>query len=45
MDQKLKDISEALIKGQAPLVKELVNDCVAHGLDTEVILMRVLSPE
>ncbi len=38
MDQKLKDISEALIKGQAPLVKELVNDCVAHGLDTEVIL-------
>jgi len=38
MDQKLKNISEALIKGQAPLVKELVNDCVAYGLDTEVIL-------
>jgi len=38
MDQKLKDMSEALIKGQAPLVKELVQTSLDHGLAPQVIL-------
>ena len=38
MDQKLKDMSEALIKGQAPLVKELVQICLSNGVAPQEIL-------
>ena len=38
MDQKLKDISEALIKGQAPLVTELVQTCLSNGVPPQEIL-------
>ncbi len=38
MEQKLKDISEALIKGQAPLVKELVQTCLSNGVAPQEIL-------
>ena len=38
MVQKLKDIYEALIKGQAPLVKELVQTSLDNGLAPQEIL-------
>ena len=38
MDQKLKDISDSLIKGQAPLVKELVQTCLSNGVPPQEIL-------
>ena len=38
MDQKLKDMSEGLIKGQAPLVKELVQICLSNGVAPQEIL-------
>ncbi len=38
MEQKLKDIFEALIKGQAPLVKELVQTCLSNGVAPQEIL-------
>ncbi len=38
MEQRLKDISEALIKGQAPLVKELVQTCLSNGVAPQEIL-------
>ena len=42
MEQKSKDISEALIRGQAPLVKELVQACVENGLAPQDILNKGL---
>jgi len=38
MEQTVKEIAEALIKGQAPLVKELVETCLNNGVIPQEIL-------
>jgi 5-methyltetrahydrofolate--homocysteine methyltransferase len=42
MEPKLKDISEALIKGKKPLVKELVQTCLSNGVPPQEILNKGL---